>query len=135
MLGSRSSLAHKATSRKTSASSTSLQSLALFNETQRLEMARQLAQRLMREGDTDKERLDRLFTLLACRPPTEVEQAACDGLLRSMRQRYADDAANAEALLSIGEAPRDTSLNPVEHAAWTQVATTVLASDVALLLY
>ena len=41
----------------------------------------------------------------------------------------------AKALLAIGNAPRDVKLKPVEVAAWTQVAGTVLASDLAILLY
>ncbi len=118
-----------------SRSSTSLQSLALFNETQRLEMARMLAQRLLRERTSDEERMDLLFTLLACRPPTEVEGRACGDLLQAMKRRYQNDDASAVALLSQGDAPRDTTLNPADHAAWAQVATTVLASDIALLLY
>lgn len=56
-------------------------------------------------------------------------------LLNLMRARYSKSEADAVALLSIGEAARDTKLKPVDHAAWTQVAITILASDVALLLY
>ncbi len=52
-----------------------------------------------------------------------------------MRERYADAPQDAQLLLAIGDAPRDTQLDPAEHAAWTQVAVTVLASDVAILLY
>ena len=42
---------------------------------------------------------------------------------------------DAKDLLNTGEVPRDKSLNPTEHAAWTQVAATVLASDLALMLF
>ena len=53
-----------------------------------------------------------------------------------MRQRYAGDGQqDALALLSTGDVPRNEKLDPTEHAAWTQVAVTVLASDVAILLY
>jgi hypothetical protein len=79
--------------------------------------------------------LDLLFTLLACRHATDAERAACVGLLETMRERYADAEPDAIALLSIGDAPRNESLNPAEHAAWAQLAITVLASDVAILLY
>jgi hypothetical protein len=118
-----------------SRTNTSLQSLGLFNETQRIEMARKLAERLQREGRDDRTRLDLLFTLLASRPPRDPERAACTSLLTTMRARYATSEADALALLSTGDAPRDESLNPAELAAWTQVAVTVLASDVAILLY
>ena len=52
-----------------------------------------------------------------------------------MKQRYAASKEDAEALLSIGETPRLDTLDAVEHAAWTKVAATVLASDVAIRLY
>ena len=52
-----------------------------------------------------------------------------------MRARYRDAPEDAEALLSVGDAPRDQDLNDAELAAWAQVVVTVLASDVAILLY
>jgi hypothetical protein len=118
-----------------SRTNTPLQSLGLLNETQRLEMSRNLAERLLREGSDDAERLDRLFQLLACRSPTQRERAACNTLLQKMRDRYTGAEKEALALLSSGEAPRNQTLDPAEHAAWSQLAATVLASDVAILLY
>ena len=118
-----------------SRTNTSLQSLGLLNETQRVELARVLAQRLIQHEKEDKDRLDRLFLLLASRQPSKVEREACMGLLEQMKQRYADSNEDAQSLLSIGEASRDTSLNAAEHAAWTKVCATVLASDVAIRLY
>ncbi len=118
-----------------SRTNTSLQSLGLLNETQRIEMSRKLAERLLREATDDKSRLELLYTLLASRPPTDVERQACTGLLEAMRARYTKAEPDAVALLSTGDAPPDKALNPAEVAAWTQVAVTVLASDAALLLY
>jgi hypothetical protein len=118
-----------------SRTSTPLQSLGLLNETQRIEMGRVFAERLLRGGDTDEERLDMLFELLACREPTADERRACTELLTNMRARYAGAQDDALALLSLGDAQRDDSLDPSEHAAWTQVAVVALASDLALLLY
>ena len=114
---------------------TSLQSLALMNETQRVEMARVFAERLMREAGDDPSRVDLMFRLLACRKPSAAERAACMGLLASMVERFNADKPAAERLLSYGDAARDKKLDVAEHAAWTQVAATVLASDVAILLY
>ncbi|MDA1161924.1 MAG: PSD1 and planctomycete cytochrome C domain-containing protein [Planctomycetota bacterium] len=118
-----------------SRTNTSLQALGLLNETQRVEMSRMLAQRLLTQVETDPTRLNTLFNLLACRNPTENETAVCLGLLRAMKERYAGSGKDAVALLSLGDAARDDQLNPAEHAAWTQVAVTVLASDIAILLY
>jgi hypothetical protein len=52
-----------------------------------------------------------------------------------MKTRYTSSPEEAKALLSTGEAPVNSELNPAELAAWTQVATTVLATDVALSLF
>ena len=118
-----------------SRSSTPLQSLGLLNETQRVEMARKLAERLLRECDDDARRLDLLFTLLASRKPTDLEARVCRSLLDTAEERYANAPDDAAGLLAIGEAKRDEQLDPVVVAAWTQVTSTILASDVAILLY
>ncbi|HAN96866.1 MAG TPA: hypothetical protein DCQ98_05275 [Planctomycetaceae bacterium] len=116
-------------------STTALQSLALFNETQRVEIARSVAERLLREASDDASRIDRLIGMLACRAPTDGERQACLNLLAAMRQRYAESPQDAAAILSIGEAPVAAEIDPVETAAWSQVAATVLASDLSLMLY
>jgi hypothetical protein len=118
-----------------SRTSTPLQSLGLLNETQRLEMARCLAERLLRERPDDTARLNMLFGLLASRNPTLRERVACQELLESMRVRYAESTADAVALISVGDATRDESLNPADHAAWAQVTDIVMASDAAILVY
>ena len=118
-----------------SRTNTSLQSLGLLNETQRIEMSRKLAERLLTECDNDSARLDLLYTLLASRKPSPTERSACENLLDTMKTRYAASENDAAELLATGEAPVEPSLNAVEVAAWSQVVTTVLASDAAILLY
>lgn len=118
-----------------SRTSTPLQSLGMLNETQRIEMSRKLAERLIGERKTDDERLDLLFTLIASRKPNEVERTTCEKLLAKMTQRYADHESDAKELLAIGDAKSNSELEPITVAAWTQVAATVLASDLAILLY
>lgn len=118
-----------------SRSNTPLQSLALLNETQRVETARVLAERLIKNIDGDQQRIDHLFKLLTCQEPSSVELEASNELLMKMKARYEASSDDAEKLLATGDFPRDESLNAAEHAAWTQVATTILASDRVLLLY
>ena len=127
-------IANPAASRR-SRTNTSLQSLGLLNETQRVEMSRMLAERLLQQANSDDARLDLLFTMLACRPPTISERAACMQLLTLMKQRYAESPTDAVALISTGEIARNEKLNPAEVAAWAQTASTVLASDASILLY
>ncbi|MEL6108190.1 MAG: PSD1 and planctomycete cytochrome C domain-containing protein [Planctomycetota bacterium] len=118
-----------------SRTSTALQSLALFNETQRIEMARKIAERLVREAKSPTERIDLLFGLLTCRDATTSESKACQELVGTMRKRYDASEADALALLKTGDAARDQKLSPAETAAWTQLVLTVLASDSVLHLY
>ncbi len=118
-----------------SRSSTPTQSLALLNEPQRLQAANGLAARLLREAGGDAARLDRLYRLIACRPPNGAERAACETLLDRERTRYAADPGAAAELLKAGDCGRGAELDPAEHAAWAQLAAVVLASDAALLLY
>ena len=120
---------------KRSRTSTPTQSLALLNEKQRVEMGRMLGQRLMNEAKDDAGRLNRLFTLVASREPTAAERTACMSLLGKLKGRYADNDKDAQAFLSVGDSPRDKKINAAEHAAWSQVSLTVLASDIALRVY
>ncbi len=118
-----------------SRTNTPLQSLGLLNETQRIEMARMLAERLLREAPDEETRLDLMFALLASRSPLPAERMACESLLERMKRRYEGAPDDAKQLLETGAMSRDPSLDLGDHAAWTQVATAVLASDVAILLY
>ena len=118
-----------------SRTNTSLQSLAFFNETQRVEAARKLAERLLREKKDDQHRIDFLFQMLASRKPTRIERDALVTLLDSARNRFSNTPESADSLLSIGLAKLDSTLDAKEVAAWTQVSSTVLASDPVILLY
>ena len=118
-----------------SRSNTALQSLGLLNETQRVEMSRKLAERLIRSTDSDERRLDLLFGLVSSRKASAKEKAACLNLVKNMRERYKDSEQDATELVSAGDAPRDQKIDVVELAAWTQLTTIVLASDAAILIY
>ena len=118
-----------------SRSNTALQSLGLLNETQRIEMSRKLAERLIASSKDDSRRLDFLFGLLASRKPTGPERKVCEALLNKMRDRYESSQEDATALTSQGDAPRDAKIPLTDLAAWTQLTTIVLASDVAILMY
>ncbi len=118
-----------------SRTNTSLQSLGLLNETQRVEMSRSLAERLVREYSSDVDRIDQLFRMLACRAASDRETAACEALVKQMRERFSANPQDARDLLSVGESLRDETLDVADVATWTQVAITVLASDITILVY
>lgn len=114
---------------------TALQSLGLLNETQRIEMGRGLAERLLLQAEAGEERVHLLFRLLASRDASDRELKAVLNLVEVMRQRFAESGEDAQALLAIGDAEQNQDLDSVLHAAWTQAAVAVLASDPAILLY
>ena len=118
-----------------SRTNTPLQSLGLLNETQRVELGRVFAARLIQENSGDQERLNQLFRLMASRLPTSRESQVCLGLLESMKDRYLSDNSSACELVRTGDYRPAVGVDPVEQAAWTQVVMTVLASDIAILLY
>lgn len=118
-----------------SRTSTALQSLALLNETQRIEMAKTLAEKLLLEENDDPSRLRSLYRLIGCRDPSQAESDAINVLLKELRSRYRENLEDAKAILATGDASSEFDLDPVDHAAWTGVGLTVLASDLALMLY
>ena len=118
-----------------SRTNTPLQSLGMLNEIQRIERGRGLAARALKAAESDSDRINYLFELLACRDAGEDEYKACVTLINQLRERYANTPRDAARLLAIGEAKISDELSPVELAAWAQLATTILASDVAILLY
>ena len=100
-------------------------------------MGRNFGERLMKEAAADNAfaRIRLLFELIASRAPTEIEEAMCMALYTKLKYRYKSNEADAKALLAIGDSLRDEKLDVIEHAAWTQVAITVLASEPALWVY
>ncbi|EDM25386.1 hypothetical protein LNTAR_22110 [Lentisphaera araneosa HTCC2155] len=118
-----------------SRSNTPLQSLALLNETQRIEMARSLAERLLTEAKDDQSRLQMIFQVISSRSPSAQERQVCLKLLKQMKEKFRASPQDAKELLSTGDKLRNPQIDLIEHAAWTQVSATILASDLALLLY
>lgn len=116
-------------------SNTALQSLALLNETQRLEMSRKLAERTLGHSEDPSAQIEFIFGLLTSRLPNDQEKAACEKLLETLIERYEADPESAKLALAYGDAKPNDKLSASELAAWAQVAATLLASDAAILLY
>ena len=106
-----------------SRTNTPLQALVLLNETGFVEAARALGQRVLLEGGgDDPSRARYLYLLTVGREPTADELAVVTAALDRERRRYSESPGHALALIGVGESPRDTSLDPGEHAAWTLVS-------------
>ncbi|MFM7051631.1 MAG: DUF1553 domain-containing protein [Planctomycetota bacterium] len=108
------------------ATNTPLQALALLNDVQFVEAARAFAERVMRRAGGDAERLSWAFAESTGRVPSAREQEVLALALARERAAFAAEPARAQALLAMGESPRDASLASAEHAAWTQVAALIL---------
>ncbi len=119
----------KCTVRRT-VTNTPLQALVLLNDPTYLESARVLAQRVLREAGRDPaKRASLTFELATARTPGKKELAVLERLAKEQLTTYSRDRKAAENLLKTGQAPVDSKLDPVELAAWTTVASTILNLD------
>ena len=96
------------------------------------ERARALAERVLTERESDAARVERGFMLVLGRPPSPAETEVLVAAAVRERRAFATDPDAATALLAVGEAPRNDTLDAVEHAAWTVVASTLLNLEEAI---
>ncbi len=112
---------------------TPLQALLLLNEPQYVEAARALAGRTIREGGkTPSDQIAYMFRLASLRKPDAKELAELLAALHDLRSEYARNPAEASKLIAIGETKPDARIPPVELAAWTMLASTILNLDEVL---
>ena len=116
-----------------SLTNTPLQALVTLNDVQYVEAARNLAQRMIKKGGFQaQDRIAWGFRLGTSRKIREKELAVLLDVYRYSRERYRADSKAAVKLISMGEFKRDESLDPVEHAATTVVASMILNLDETL---
>ena len=116
-----------------SRTNTPVAALALLNDTQFFEAARRLAQRMMLEGGaTPESRIAFAFRLATARLPRASELAVLRGQFQAQLADFRRDRGSALKVVSVGESPRDESLDVVELAAWTMVANVILNLDETL---
>ena len=113
-----------------SRTNTPLQALVLLNDPTYLEAARILAERAIKSGGASlPEQLTYAFRLSVSRNPTTAELDALTKTYEKRLRHYQQAPAAAKSFLSIGEAPRDESINEAELAAWTTVMSLILNLD------
>ncbi len=84
----------------------------------------------MKEGGTmPAERIAYAFELATARPPREREGNVLRRGYRRFLDGYRADPNQAAELLSEGESPVDESLDPVELASYSSVASLILNLD------
>ena len=120
----------EACSVKQTRTSTPLQALALMNDITFVESSRKLAERAMKSpSPTTSARLAFAFRLVASREPASAELSVLVAGYEQQLARFRRDSKSALELVSLGEAPRDTSLPVVELAAFTTAANLILNLD------
>jgi hypothetical protein len=112
--------------------STPLHALTMLNDVTWVEAGRALAERVMKARRSDEDRLSLAFRLVCARRPDRAELEVLLNRLDETRRYYLAHQSEAEALLSLGESPRDKSLDPANHAAMATVCHLVLNLDEAM---
>jgi hypothetical protein len=83
-------------------------------------------------GDDSRKAIDFAFERVTARPPSDEEAEVLLAEFNKQRDSFAKEPDAATALLTVGESPRDEKLDPVAHAAWTNVALVILNLDEAV---
>ena len=107
---------------------TPLQALVTMNDPQFVEAARKLAENALSKPDP----LAFIAARVLCRPFNDREKPVIEASLADLRRHYNANAADAEALLKVGEAPVDAKLAKPELAAWTMLTNQLLNLDEVL---
>lgn len=103
------------------------QALVLLNDPTYVEAARVLAERTIKQGGPGvPDRIAWAFSQVLDRKPKPEESAVLAGLYAKHSAEYASDRVAAQDLLSTGEHPVDSTIDPAELTAWTSVARTIL---------
>ena len=95
-----------------------------------VESSRMLAEQMVRGADEVSGRIDLGFQLLLGRAASGLEIVRLSADYEAFRSGF--DVASAVELLEIGDKPRDPKLDPIELAATTLIASTLLNLDETL---
>lgn len=117
-------------------SNTPQQALTLLNDPTFVEAARVFAARLLHSptSKTDADRITQATRMVFNRAPKVKELENLTRFLAEQRQQYAATPEEAAKLIRIGIAPA-AARDPVEHAAWTQLARVLLNTQETLCRY
>jgi len=108
-------------------SNTPSAALVLLNDPTFIEAARVLAEKTLQNGgSTDEARLIFAFRRAVSRKPDQTEIVLLEDLLRQSRDNYHRNPEAATELCRIGLHPQNKDYDPIELAAWTTVARSLL---------
>jgi hypothetical protein len=118
---------------KRARTNTPLQALAMMNDVTYMEASRKFAERMLTEGGkSDDAQLSFAFRVATGRAATADELAVLRTSLKKYEARFRQSPRAAEEYVSHGEAARNKSLDVVNLAAHTAVASIILNMDEAI---
>ncbi|WP_345328355.1 PSD1 and planctomycete cytochrome C domain-containing protein [Novipirellula rosea] len=117
---------------KMNLTNTPLHALTTLNDVTFVEAARVLAEQTIKDHDNKTQRITSAFLLLTSRPPTRLELELLTNRVDGYIEAFEKSPEDAAKLLAIGDNPRDTSLDPAEHAAYTTLYNTLMNLDEVL---
>lgn len=106
---------------RTSITSTPLHALTTLNDPTWVEAARNLAQRVMAQSDQPDLQIGAAFQRILVRGPNDEELKILLESYNKQMRIFEKQPASASELLSVGQSPRDSTLDPLSHAALTMV--------------
>jgi len=122
-------------STRRTATNTPLQSLVLLNDPQFVEAARKLGERIIKEGGaTDETRATWAFREVIGNAPTSEQINLLTELITQQRGFFTTKSSVADALLKVGDAPPDPTLDKTEAATFAALAQALLNLDANITL-
>ena len=109
--------------------SSPLQALVLMNDPQFVEAARILAEKMMQSTPSVSERLSYGFQALTSRKPRPAELQELKNLLDKELSYFKQNPEKAAELMTVGEYKRNESLDKIEVAAYSIVASMIMNFD------
>ena len=117
---------------RSSTNNTPLHALTTLNDPTWVEAARVLAENSIKGQAELEAQLTASFRRVISRTPTADDMARLRTAYERQLEIYRDDEVSAVQLLSVGEQPRDESLDAARHAALTAVCLAILNLDEAI---
>ncbi|MFO1063932.1 MAG: DUF1553 domain-containing protein [Pirellulales bacterium] len=109
---------------------TPMQALTLLNDTQFVEAARVISERVILSHPDDMAKaVSRAFRMLTSRSPSAEELKLIDELRIAELQAFAADSERAKKFVSIGESPRNESIPVDQLAAMTTAVQLIMSFD------
>jgi hypothetical protein len=108
---------------------TPLHALTTLNDITYMEASRVLAERILLEKSSDRERITYAFELATSRKPDLEEISILETRIEQLRLEYSQLTDEAMKIIKIGEYRLNEKLDPIEHASYTVLSSLLLNLD------